>query len=77
MGNIDMFEPTTLRASITPMVVTSAEAHSLSQNFSLPGEEEGPDLRWYIEWTGKRDMLPIYHLRDPPPMFASYGAEEL
>ncbi|KAF6154876.1 hypothetical protein GIB67_018313, partial [Kingdonia uniflora] len=43
MGNIDLFRPTTLRAGITSVVVRSAAVHSLSQDFSLPGEEEGPD----------------------------------
>ncbi|KAF6165043.1 hypothetical protein GIB67_000627 [Kingdonia uniflora] len=43
MGNIDMFGPTALRAGITPVVVASASVHSASQDFSLPGEAEGPD----------------------------------
>ncbi|KAF6154697.1 hypothetical protein GIB67_038666 [Kingdonia uniflora] len=43
MGNLDQFEPSALRAGITPVVVTSASVHSLSQDFSLPGEAEGPD----------------------------------
>ncbi|KAF6172043.1 hypothetical protein GIB67_029461, partial [Kingdonia uniflora] len=75
--NIDLFRPTALRAGITPMVVTSASVHSLYQDFSLPGKPEGPDPRWHMEWIGKREMLPIQRLRDPPPMFSSYGAEEL
>ncbi|KAF6161742.1 hypothetical protein GIB67_009111 [Kingdonia uniflora] len=36
MGNIDLFRPSALRAGITPVVVTSASVHSLSQDFSLP-----------------------------------------
>ncbi|KAF6155162.1 hypothetical protein GIB67_019688, partial [Kingdonia uniflora] len=59
------------------MVVTSASVHSLSQDFSLPGKAEGPDLEWYMEWTGRREMLPITRLRDPLPMSSSYGTEEL
>ncbi|KAF6156949.1 hypothetical protein GIB67_039710 [Kingdonia uniflora] len=77
MGNIDLFGLTTLRAGITPVVVTSASGHSLSQDFSFPGKAEGPDLVWYMEWTGRRERLPITRLRDPPPMFSSYGTEEL
>ncbi|KAF6136311.1 hypothetical protein GIB67_042796 [Kingdonia uniflora] len=77
MGNLDLFGPTTLRASITPVVVTSTLVHSLSQDFSLPGKAEGPDLGWHMEWTGQRKRLPIARLRDPPPMFSSYGAKEL
>ncbi|KAF6149502.1 hypothetical protein GIB67_003650 [Kingdonia uniflora] len=77
MGNINMFGPTALRAGITPMVVTSALVHSASQDFSLPGEAEGPDPGWYMEWTGQHEMLSIARLRDPPPMSSSYGAEEL
>ncbi|KAF6151759.1 hypothetical protein GIB67_010333 [Kingdonia uniflora] len=77
MGNIDMFELGALRAGITPVVVTSTSVHSLSQDFILPGEAEGPDLGWHMEWTGRRERLPIAHLRDPPPMSSSYGAEEL
>ncbi|KAF6134162.1 hypothetical protein GIB67_013559 [Kingdonia uniflora] len=77
MGNLDLFGPSALRAGITPVVVTSASVHSLSQDFSFPGEAEGPDLGWRIEWTGQREMLPIARLRDPPPMSSSYGTEEL
>ncbi|KAF6162465.1 hypothetical protein GIB67_026303 [Kingdonia uniflora] len=77
MGNIDLFGPTALRAGITPIVVTSASVYSLSQDFSLPGEAEGPDPGWHMKWTGRREMLPIAYLRDPPPMSSSYGAEEL
>ncbi|KAF6144186.1 hypothetical protein GIB67_004859 [Kingdonia uniflora] len=77
MGNIDLFGPTVLRASITPVVVTSASVHSLSQDFSLLGEAEGPDPGWHMEWTGRREMLPIARLRDPPLMSSSYGAEEM
>ncbi|KAF6171305.1 hypothetical protein GIB67_036973 [Kingdonia uniflora] len=47
MGNLDMFRPSALRAGITPVVVTSASVHSLSQDFSLPGEMEGPELGWH------------------------------
>ncbi|KAF6135460.1 hypothetical protein GIB67_015313 [Kingdonia uniflora] len=77
MGNIDLFGPTVLRTGITPVVVTSASVHSLSQDFSLFGEVEGPDPGRHMEWTGRREMLPIVRLRDPPPMSSSYGAEEL
>ncbi|KAF6144707.1 hypothetical protein GIB67_006199 [Kingdonia uniflora] len=71
MGNLDMFEPSALRAGITPVVVTSASVHSLSQDFSLPGEAKGPDVGWYMEWTWRREKLPIARLRDPPPMSSS------
>ncbi|KAF6167758.1 hypothetical protein GIB67_027536 [Kingdonia uniflora] len=77
MGNIDMFGPTALRAGITPMVVTSVSVHSLSQDFSLPGEAEGRDLGWYMEWTERREMLSVAHLRNPPPISSSYDTEEL
>ncbi|KAF6164408.1 hypothetical protein GIB67_025234 [Kingdonia uniflora] len=30
-----------------------------------------------MEWTGRRELLPIYRLRDPPEMSPSYGVEEL
>ncbi|KAF6162826.1 hypothetical protein GIB67_029095, partial [Kingdonia uniflora] len=43
----------------------------------LPGEAEGPDSGWHMGWTGRREMLPIARLRDPPPISSSYGAEEL
>ncbi|KAF6149105.1 hypothetical protein GIB67_038888 [Kingdonia uniflora] len=59
------------------MVVTSAEVHSLSQDFTLLDEEEGLDPGWHMEWTGRREMFPIYSLRDPPPMSSSYGTYEL
>ncbi|KAF6163564.1 hypothetical protein GIB67_022129, partial [Kingdonia uniflora] len=49
MGNIDLFGPFALRADITPVVVTSASVHSLSQDFILPGSPEGPDPGWYME----------------------------
>ncbi|KAF6147145.1 hypothetical protein GIB67_036864 [Kingdonia uniflora] len=77
MGNIDLFGPSVLRAGITPVVVTSTSVHSLSQDFNLPGKPEGPDLGWHMEWTGRRELLPIRHLRDPLEMSPSYGAEEL
>ncbi|KAF6171612.1 hypothetical protein GIB67_036217 [Kingdonia uniflora] len=77
MGNIDLFGPTALKAGITPMVVTSASVHSLSQDFSLPGKAEGPDSGWHMKWTGRREMLPITRLRDLPPMSSSYGVEKL
>ncbi|KAF6137005.1 hypothetical protein GIB67_030769 [Kingdonia uniflora] len=77
MENIDLFRPSVLRAGITPVVVTSVSFHSLSQDFSLPGEPEGPDRGWHIEWTGRHELLPIYRLRDLPPMSASYGTEEI
>ncbi|KAF6157704.1 hypothetical protein GIB67_037277 [Kingdonia uniflora] len=53
-----------------------SSVHSLSQDFSLPGEAEGPDPGWHMEWTGQREMLPIARLRDLPTMFSFYGAEE-
>ncbi|KAF6142745.1 hypothetical protein GIB67_018456, partial [Kingdonia uniflora] len=37
----------------------------------------GARLGWYIEWSGRREMLPIARLRDPPLMSSSYDAEEL
>ncbi|KAF6151924.1 hypothetical protein GIB67_010498 [Kingdonia uniflora] len=77
MGNLDLFKLSTLRAGITPVVVTSTSVHSLSQDFSLPGEAERPDLGWHMEWTGRRERLPIACLRDLPPMSSSYGTEEL
>ncbi|KAF6134093.1 hypothetical protein GIB67_035647 [Kingdonia uniflora] len=77
MGNLHLFGPNALRAGITPVVVTSASIHSLSQDFSLSGEAEGPDLGWHMQWTGRRENLPIARLRDPPPMSSSYGTEEL
>ncbi|KAF6139807.1 hypothetical protein GIB67_009654 [Kingdonia uniflora] len=76
-GNQDLFGPSALRAGITHMMVTSASVHSLSQDFSLPGEVEESDLGWHIEWTGWRERLPITRLRSPPPVSLSYGAEEL
>ncbi|KAF6157602.1 hypothetical protein GIB67_037175, partial [Kingdonia uniflora] len=77
MGNLDLFGASALRAGITSVVVTSASIHSLSQDFSLPGKAKGPDLGWRMEWTGRRERLPIACLRDPPPMSSSYGVEEL
>ncbi|KAF6134698.1 hypothetical protein GIB67_002099 [Kingdonia uniflora] len=77
MGNIDLFRPTALRACITPVVVTSASVHILSQDFSLPGEAEGPDPGWHMEWTRQHERLPIARLRNPSPMSSSYGVEEL
>ncbi|KAF6147272.1 hypothetical protein GIB67_013093 [Kingdonia uniflora] len=77
MRIIDLFGPTVLRAGIIPMVVTSASVHSMSQDFSFPGETKGPDLGWYMEWIGRREMLPIPRLRDPPPMSSFYDANEL
>ncbi|KAF6166762.1 hypothetical protein GIB67_005638 [Kingdonia uniflora] len=77
MGNQDLFGSTAIRAGIIPVVVTLALVHSLSQDFSLPGEAKGPDLGWHMEWTGRRERLPIARLRDPPPMSSSYGTEEL
>ncbi|KAF6135125.1 hypothetical protein GIB67_040436 [Kingdonia uniflora] len=62
---------------IAPIVVTSASVHSLSQDFSFPGKVEGPDSGWQMEWTGRRERLPITRLRDPSPMFSSYNAEEM
>ncbi|KAF6136110.1 hypothetical protein GIB67_043262, partial [Kingdonia uniflora] len=43
MGNIDLFRPSALRPDITPVVVMLTSVHSLSQDFSLPGELEGLD----------------------------------
>ncbi|KAF6135029.1 hypothetical protein GIB67_014078 [Kingdonia uniflora] len=77
MGNIDLFRPSALKAGITPVVVTSALVHSLSQDFSLHGVTEGPDPGWHMEWTGRREMLPIHYLRNLPSMSSSNGAEEL
>ncbi|KAF6133882.1 hypothetical protein GIB67_040646 [Kingdonia uniflora] len=77
MGNIDLFGPSALRAGTTPVVVASASVQSLSQDFSLPGEPEGPDPGWLMEWIGRRGLLPIHRLRDLPEMSPSYGAEEL
>ncbi|KAF6170103.1 hypothetical protein GIB67_025792 [Kingdonia uniflora] len=77
MGNINLFGPSVLRAGITPVVVTLALVHSLSQDFSLPSEPKGPDRVWHIEWTWRRELLPIHRLRDPLSMSSSYGAEEL
>ncbi|KAF6169323.1 hypothetical protein GIB67_013753 [Kingdonia uniflora] len=74
MGNLDLFGPSALIAGITPVVVTSTSVHSLSQDFSLPSEVEGPDLGWHMEWTGRRERLPIARLRDPLPMSLSYAA---
>ncbi|KAF6148405.1 hypothetical protein GIB67_036620 [Kingdonia uniflora] len=77
MGNLDLFGPSALRAGIILVVVTSASVHSLSLDFSLPGKAEGPDLGWHMQWTGRRENLPIARLRDPPPMSSSYDTEEL
>ncbi|KAF6144000.1 hypothetical protein GIB67_017608 [Kingdonia uniflora] len=52
MRNLDLFGPSVLKAGITPVVVTSASVHSLSQDFSLSDEAERPDLGWHMEWTG-------------------------
>ncbi|KAF6158421.1 hypothetical protein GIB67_019460 [Kingdonia uniflora] len=40
-------------------------------------QPKGPDPRWHMTWTWRREMFPIHRLRDPPPMSSSYGAEEL
>ncbi|KAF6150024.1 hypothetical protein GIB67_002806 [Kingdonia uniflora] len=77
MGNIDLFRLTALRTGITLVVVTLASVHSLSQDFSLPGEAEGPDPEWHIEWTGRHEMLPIARMRDLSPISSSYDAEKL
>ncbi|KAF6163062.1 hypothetical protein GIB67_001390 [Kingdonia uniflora] len=77
MGNLDLFGPSVLRAGITPVVVISASVHSFSQDFSLPGEAEEPDLGWHMQWTGRRENLPIACLRDPSLMSSSYGTEKL
>ncbi|KAF6158777.1 hypothetical protein GIB67_040291 [Kingdonia uniflora] len=52
-------------------------AEQTLEDFRLPGKVEDSDLGWYMEWTGRRERLPITHLRDPPPMSSFYGAEEL
>ncbi|KAF6159630.1 hypothetical protein GIB67_034592, partial [Kingdonia uniflora] len=49
MGNIDLFEPTALRVGIKLVVVTPVSVHSLSQDFNLPGEAEGPDPGWHMD----------------------------
>ncbi|KAF6157737.1 hypothetical protein GIB67_037310 [Kingdonia uniflora] len=54
MGNINMFEPIVLRAGIIAVVITSASVHSLSQDFSLPGEAKEPDPGWHMEWIGRQ-----------------------
>ncbi|KAF6170444.1 hypothetical protein GIB67_030127 [Kingdonia uniflora] len=77
MGNIDLFRLTALRTGITLVVVTLASVHSLSQDFSLPGEAEGSDPGWHIEWTGRHEMLPIARMRDLSPISSSYDAEKL
>ncbi|KAF6166889.1 hypothetical protein GIB67_020323 [Kingdonia uniflora] len=43
MGNIDLFGPSALKAGITLVEVASAEVHCLSQDFTLPYLEIGPD----------------------------------
>ncbi|KAF6145802.1 hypothetical protein GIB67_016251 [Kingdonia uniflora] len=77
MGNINLFEPSALRASIIPVVVRSAKVHSLSQDLNLPDEEEGPDPGWHMEEIGRCEMFPIYRLRDSPPISSSYDTEEM
>ncbi|KAF6159986.1 hypothetical protein GIB67_033070 [Kingdonia uniflora] len=77
MENLDLFRPSALRAGITSVVVTLASVHSLSQDFSLPGKAEEPDLGWHMQWTGRCENLPIACLRDLLPMSSSYGTEEL
>ncbi|KAF6150340.1 hypothetical protein GIB67_034039 [Kingdonia uniflora] len=77
MGNLDLFGPNVLRAGITPVVVTSASVNSLSQDFSFPGQAEGPDLGWHMEWTWQRERLLVACLKDLSPMSSSYSAEEL
>ncbi|KAF6155742.1 hypothetical protein GIB67_007389 [Kingdonia uniflora] len=77
MGNLDLFGPSALRAGFTSVVVTSASVHSFSQDFSLPGEAERPDLGWHMQWIGRRENLPIARFRDPLPMSSSYNTEEL
>ncbi|KAF6154525.1 hypothetical protein GIB67_028417 [Kingdonia uniflora] len=77
IGNIDLFGPSALRAGITSVVVMSASVHSLSQDFNFPGEPEGTDSGWHMEWAVRREMLSIHRLRDPPPMSSSNSAGEL
>ncbi|KAF6152130.1 hypothetical protein GIB67_031452 [Kingdonia uniflora] len=64
MGNLDMFGPSTLRAGIAPVVVTSVSVHSLSQDFSLPGEAEGPDLGWHMQWTGRQSARDAQRIQE-------------
>ncbi|KAF6172979.1 hypothetical protein GIB67_006355 [Kingdonia uniflora] len=64
MGNLDLFRPSALRAGITPLVVASVSVHSLSQDFSLPGEAEGPDLGWHMEWTGRQSARDSQRLQE-------------
>ncbi|KAF6138995.1 hypothetical protein GIB67_010721 [Kingdonia uniflora] len=64
MGNIDMFGPTALRAGITPVVVTSASIHSLSQDFSLPGKAEGPGPGAVAPGSWYAATCPIESARD-------------
>ncbi|KAF6142637.1 hypothetical protein GIB67_015123 [Kingdonia uniflora] len=52
-------------------------AEQILEDIILPGEAEGPDLGWRMQWTGRRENLPIACLRDSPPMSSSYGTEEL
>ncbi|KAF6140503.1 hypothetical protein GIB67_031146 [Kingdonia uniflora] len=73
----DVLTAKLLSPGITSVVVTSASVHSLSHDFSLPSEVEGTDPGWYMEWTGRREMLLIACLMEPPPMSSSYGAKEL
>ncbi|KAF6146120.1 hypothetical protein GIB67_015558 [Kingdonia uniflora] len=49
IGNIYQFGPTALKAGITPVVVSSAPVHSLSQDFSLPGDPKEQDPGWQIK----------------------------
>ncbi|KAF6135158.1 hypothetical protein GIB67_035229, partial [Kingdonia uniflora] len=85
VGRIPLDPPLSMSPHISPAALQEMRqagfldllVHSLSQDFSLPGEAEGPDPGWHIEWTRQRDMLPIARLRDSPPMSSSCGAEEL
>ncbi|KAF6141648.1 hypothetical protein GIB67_001200 [Kingdonia uniflora] len=64
MGNIDLFGLTALRPGITPVVVTSMSVHNLSQDFSLPGEAEGPNPGWHMEWTGRQSARDAQRLKE-------------
>ncbi|KAF6163689.1 hypothetical protein GIB67_036149 [Kingdonia uniflora] len=64
MGNIDLFGPTALRVGITPVMVMTTSIHSLSQDFSLPGEADGPDPGWHMEWIGRQSARDAQRLQE-------------
>ncbi|KAF6165891.1 hypothetical protein GIB67_012788 [Kingdonia uniflora] len=74
---IPLDPPLSMSPHISPATLHEMRQAGLSQDFSLPGKAERPDLGWDIKWTGRRENLPIARLRNPPPMSSSYGAEEL